>query len=165
MSLFLHQTTTPTVPWSPQRCCICLYSYIKPQQSSNVDTKEKSCICLYSYIKPQLLMDAAGSVRGCICLYSYIKPQQSRFSWCYWYVVYVSIPTSNHNRLRFFHRLLVVVYVSIPTSNHNFGSLLAFVAALYMSLFLHQTTTVAINALCFSGCICLYSYIKPQLLC
>ena len=34
---------------------------------------------------------------------------------------------------------------------------------LYMSLFLHQTTTRGASIRCLASCICLYSYIKPQL--
>ena len=121
------------------------------------------CICLCSYIKPQLVSGFTGSPHSCICLCSYIKPQLTYLYLWPIRVVYVSVPTSNHNRVKVAAQLLhvvyvsvptsnhnccinwlynyVVVYVSVPTSNHNFVKGLPIPAVLYMSLFLHQTTT------------------------
>ena len=101
MSLFLHQTTTAARGVHALFCCICLYSYIKPQQAfvlvgllwvvyvsiptSNhnaapiLDYNASGCICLYSYIKPQLFSTFLILYISCICLYSYIKPQPSSF--------------------------------------------------------------------------------------
>ena len=77
---------------------------------------------------------------SCISFDSYIKPQLYVFFVCAEKVVYLSIPTSNHN-----HRLF-----------HGFS------VELYIFRFLHQTTT------CLQGfehkdcCISFDSYIKPQ---
>ena len=57
----------------------------------------------------------------CISYYSYIKPQQTGLS-------------TQWNR---------VVYRTIPTSNHNFWYSLSLSIALYIVLFLHQTTTIS----------------------
>ena len=76
----------------------------------------------------------------CICLLSYIKPQRS-----------LTGRVSN-----------LAVYVFFPTSNHNFYVVFKTIGLLYMSSFLHQTTTVAPCACGSSRCICLLSYIKPQ---
>ena len=84
---------------------------------------------------------AHGCSPSCICLYSYIKPQLRLILLYLMEVVYVSIPTSNHNLFRSFAFCRRVVYVSIPTSNHNSLFAIAFYWLLYMSLFLHQTTT------------------------
>ena len=57
----------------------------------------------------------------------------------------------------------VVVYYSISTSNHNSLDHNVKFTALYIILFLHQTTTsipIIINSL---SCILFYFYIKPQL--
>ena len=56
---------------------------------------------------------------GCISLYSYIKPQRSS---------YVSLT-------------LTVVYLYIPTSNHNLYGVNMLKEDLYIFIFLHQTTT------------------------
>ena len=56
-------------------------------------------------------------------------------------VVYLSIPTSNHNCLCAVPAGLSVVYLSIPTSNHNSAEIRSLSALLYICLFLHQTTT------------------------
>ena len=56
-----------------------------------------------------------------------------------------------------------VVYRTIPTSNHNRLSLRLFISLLYIVLFLHQTTTGGYLCGTLSGCISYYSYIKPQL--
>ncbi len=60
------------------------------------------------------------TVAGCICLFSYIKPQP----------------------LLMLKHLTSVVYVSFPTSNHNNAPTHEWARVLYMSLFLHQTTTI-----------------------
>ena len=99
------------------------------------------CISYYSYIKPQLLMDAIGGNRSCISYYSYIKPQQTLAS-----------------RVR-----QQVVYRTIPTSNHNHDGYLLVFLALYIVLFLHQTTTYRCAISLGACCISYYSYIKPQL--
>ena len=77
---------------------------------------------------------------SCICLFSYIKPQRAFNFVC----------------------LMLVVYVSFPTSNHNDGRGAADATELYMSLFLHQTTTILRWHRMSYRCICLFSYIKPQ---
>ena len=80
--------------------------------------------------------------KSCISLYSYIKPQ----------------------RLRIYRRFLLVVYLYIPTSNHNAPKHLTFSVVLYIFIFLHQTTTCCLTSLSMLRCISLYSYIKPQLM-
>ena len=57
-------------------------------------------------------------------------------------VVYHSIPTSNHNLLRFQKYQYEVVYHSIPTSNHNNTYFKVKRTKLFITLFLHQTTTI-----------------------
>ena len=55
-----------------------------------------------------------------------------------------------------------VVYLYIPTSNHNgeYGS--NSLRPLYIFIFLHQTTTDVKEKYNLISCISLYSYIKPQ---
>ena len=80
---------------------------------------ELRCISFDSYIKPQLhyLHDAPRT--GCISFDSYIKPQLWSLSSPARYVVYLLIPTSNHNSKGVRRAVSVVVYLLIPTSNHN----------------------------------------------
>ena len=118
--IFLHQTTTCSVFIRSPTCCISLYSYIKPQLFLSIWKINLSCISLYSYIKPQLSL--------------------------------------------FFIFLFCVVYLYIPTSNHNSLWRRYYCTALYIFIFLHQTTTFLFLYLFFDCCISLYSYIKPQLL-
>ena len=100
----------------------------------------------------------------CICLFSYIKPQLSISSMYDFQVVYVSFPTSNHNIIK----VLVILrplYMSLFL--HQTTTLLMFLfvsSRLYMSLFLHQTTTWTAPPVPGTCCICLFSYIKPQLM-
>ena len=58
--------------------------------------------------------------RRCISYYSYIKPQLAQTS----------------------ANIAYVVYRTIPTSNHNVSETLLFDSKLYIVLFLHQTTTL-----------------------
>ena len=76
----------------------------------------------------------------CISLYSYIKPQPAFI----------------------FIRLCRVVYLYIPTSNHNRRTYLCASLSLYIFIFLHQTTTCPLFTQRIARCISLYSYIKPQ---
>ena len=50
---------------------------------------------------------------------SYIKPQRNRIRDKRDGVVYLLIPTSNHNVATIVTFLVFVVYLLIPTSNHN----------------------------------------------
>ena len=143
--------------------CISFDSYIKPQQLSNLRSWGISCISFDSYIKPQLLCVSSGSRLRCISFDSYIKPQLV-VVWCYIMyscisfdsyikpqptdndyrhtsVVYLLIPTSNHNYDLVFNEVAKVVYLLIPTSNHNMHQLRLKISLLYIFWFLHQTTT------------------------
>ena len=208
MSSFLHQTTTvsrlnlsadccicllsyikPQLPsrgcWQ-RNCCICLLSYIKPQLHDNWLLRPVGCICLLSYIKPQRCQTSLEPRFCCICLLSYIKPQQVLENPLVLIAVYVFFPTSNHNYGHGHPSCYFAVYVFFPTSNHNARDVDLNLWVLYMSSFLHQTTTrieeaqsrielymssflhqtttplgIYCNSYC---CICLLSYIKPQLL-
>ena len=143
-----------------------------------------SCISFDSYIKPQRVCDYRTRAR-CISFDSYIKPQLCEVFRLLRFVVYLLIPTSNHNLDDTFngspsvvylliptsnHNALftlllfaVVVYLLIPTSNHNLLSQQWVLAWLYIFWFLHQTTTSVYLFLLLNGCISFDSYIKPQL--
>ena len=121
----------------------------------------------------------------CISFDSYIKPQLRPAYLVFEGVVYLLIPTSNHNTRYVLFLLLIVVYLLIPTSNHNLDSFRMFFAPvvylliptsnhnlyyqnpdsslLYIFWFLHQTTTVMLTIFFHKGCISFDSYIKPQL--
>ena len=137
---FLHQTTTPTCVRACVSRCISFDSYIKPQPESTAASRKHCCISFDSYIKPQPL-----SWRG--------------WSPC---VVYLLIPTSNHNLDGSSKYLTDVVYLLIPTSNHNKTLAGSICIWLYIFWFLHQTTTVTSISQSVPCCISFDSYIKPQ---
>ena len=56
---------------------------------------------------------------SCISFDSYIKPQLCAHVCVPGGVVYLLIPTSNHNCINEYCAVAVVVYLLIPTSNHN----------------------------------------------
>ena len=58
-------------------------------------------------------------------------------------VVYLLIPTSNHNFSGFYDSSRKVVYLLIPTSNHNPRMQPDSTSRLFISWFLHQTTTMS----------------------
>ena len=95
--LFLHQTTTMEKIPNQKEGCISYYSYIKPQHEIFWKCCHNSCISYYSYIKPQLAHITILGCNSCISYYSYIKPQPLVCSIENIYVVYRTIPTSNHN--------------------------------------------------------------------
>ena len=94
---FLHQTTTETYLPSYKTGCISFDSYIKPQLVTLFIFFNFCCISFDSYIKPQ-----------------HIKEGRTCKS---------------------------VVYLLIPTSNHNSRLTLPIFLLLYIFWFLHQTTT------------------------
>ena len=56
-----------------------------------------SCISFDSYIKPQPDGKSPALMNGCISFDSYIKPQLGKRNFYIHLVVYLLIPTSNHN--------------------------------------------------------------------
>ena len=119
-------------------------SYIKPQLVDPLQIQNLGCISYYSCIKPQLRMCYHVPTLRCISYYSYIKPQPIRVVIKIFFVVYRTIPTSNHNLLWHRGASQKVVYRTIPTSNHNFLNVIIKLQTLYIVLFLHQTTTPAL---------------------
>ena len=137
---FLHQTTTHSTIRTQYSRCISFASYIKPQRKTqtrriinvvylslptsnhNPGRLDKSDRSLYIF---RFLHQTTTSQRtttqwqSCISFASYIKPQRR----C------PSVP------------LFLVVYLSLPTSNHNGRPTVPFVTWLYIFRFLHQTTT------------------------
>ena len=138
---FLHQTTTLYLSWPQYIRCISFDSYIKPQRCTSIATTALCCISFDSYIKPQRSRNVYLSCLSCISFDSYIKPQ-------------LVCPS--------FARLSVV-YLLIPTSNHNYTSIIVKNFLLYIFWFLHQTTTYCQSVQTFRRCISFDSYIKPQL--
>ena len=100
---------------------------------------------------------------SCISFVSYIKPQHQPKMQCRLRVVYLSFPTSNHNRPGLFCLGSGVVYLSFPTSNHNYAAACIAAILLYIFRFLHQTTTRHLVSHIQESCISFVSYIKPQL--
>ena len=109
------------------------------------------------------LKNVSGRDASCISFDSYIKPQPSAWTFCYGYVVYLLIPTSNHNLMHRSRATTAVVYLLIPTSNHNPPTAELTQLMLYIFWFLHQTTTERSPFTMSFGCISFDSYIKPQL--
>ena len=58
--------------------------------------------------------------------------------------------------------IYVVVYLLIPTSNHNDPVKQDLAVTLYIFWFLHQTTTPNVDKIVNGSCISFDSYIKPQ---
>ena len=98
----------------------------------------------------------------CISFDSYIKPQLPLLTQLKTCVVYLLIPTSNHNQRYAYPSKVPVVYLLIPTSNHNPLIFISNVAELYIFWFLHQTTTSRMWQKTTTSCISFDSYIKPQ---
>ena len=137
---FLHQTTTLKASGRIVLGCISFDSYIKPQLTVVLRCCTLCCISFDSYIKPQRQRRVWKSSLRCISFDSYIKPQLVL-----------------HQVL-----LLWVVYLLIPTSNHNYEIANTGYIMLYIFWFLHQTTTYFQNTITYISCISFDSYIKPQ---
>ena len=116
---FLHQTTTVH---TTERGVASLYIFWFLHQTTTFGNVARDSFC-------------------CISFDSYIKPQRE-------------IPCRQRRE---------VVYLLIPTSNHNFRYSAALVSVLYIFWFLHQTTTSLRRYQLRTRCISFDSYIKPQL--
>ena len=160
---FLHQTTTNVSVLFLCACCISFDSYIKPQLKTEIIKFIISCISFDSYIKPQLQPFVILLRVSCISFDSYIKPQLRIPNRVIKKVVYLLIPTSNHNSSHVYCAGWRVVYLLIPTSNHNSIKYSENQFKLYIFWFLHQTTTRLDLTKVLLRCISFDSYIKPQL--
>ena len=133
--LFLHQTTTLWYRYLCNMCCLSVYSYIKPQPCNRHRAGGRGCLSVYSYIKPQRGRDREEVIQVVYLSiptsnHNLIQQRDSLTK-----VVYLSIPTSNHNHLLPFVAPVLVVYLSIPTSNHNIRCcLLVAVPVVYLSI-------------------------------
>ena len=96
--------------------CIMITTGICPKTFAPIYPHYKS---FDSYIKPQPWSKNYNEVLCCISFDSYIKPQLCTTSTFLAPVVYLLIPTSNHNYRNSFSKRYYVVYLLIPTSNHN----------------------------------------------
>ena len=124
-------------------------------------------------------------MKSCISFVSYIKPQLDQIKVSIEIVVYLSFPTSNHNRRRtkkFTFMLYIFRFLHQTTTCNNIEQP---VFLLYIFRFLHQTTTIAYSKFSLGVlyifrflhqtttnrnsvssivcCISFVSYIKPQL--
>ena len=160
---FLHQTTTPhgltlALPklyifWFLHQTTTLLWNSVTINQLYIFWFLHQTTTAILSY----------NVLRGCISFDSYIKPQLINFFIMIFFVVYLLIPTSNHNYMIISLPLSIVVYLLIPTSNHNALWLVVYSVLLYIFWFLHQTTTCAAHQRSDDRCISFDSYIKPQL--
>ena len=117
--LFLHQTTTSALR---ENLSTSLFIILFLHQTTTQDlgtSQENCCLSSCSYIKPQRSMFQTFKSACCLSSCSYIKPQRSNILFL----------------------LRSVVYHLVPTSNHNSHSWKRFINALFIILFLHQTTT------------------------
>ena len=142
-------------------CCISFDSYIKPQlicefpKPTNVvylliPTSNHNCnvianvfrVLYFFWFLHQTTTNSlfAHLVASCISFDSYIKPQLLDARYCAY----------------------SVVYLLIPTSNHNSGLAVSASPSLYIFWFLHQTTTSPGVGMREMSCISFDSYIKPQ---
>ena len=160
---FLHQTTTIRNSNNKLDSCISFDSYIKPQLVSLRQMQVVGCISFDSYIKPQLYPRQCGLIECCISFDSYIKPQLYKGLINLYLVVYLLIPTSNHNQSQKYHdsMMLYIFWFLHQTTTLMLHRI--FSTELYIFWFLHQTTTYSLSATEQRRCISFDSYIKPQL--
>ena len=138
---FLHQTTTASMNTAPSLCCISFDSYIKPQPATCGPIPSGSCISFDSYIKPQQIDLYPQPPCSCISFDSYIKPQPGLRIKC---SVFGCISFDSYIKPQLEPWSIIfsrVVYLLIPTSNHNVFLILFVLLTLYIFWFLHQTTT------------------------
>ena len=141
ISWFLHQTTTR----HRQECShLMLFISWFLHQTTTIDGCYQVIAWLFiSWFLHQTttLQPISPNRASCLSLDSYIKPQPIAFK--------IQLPP--------------VVYLLIPTSNHNYIMFYKVYNKLFISWFLHQTTTILCFIKYIISCLSLDSYIKPQL--
>ena len=180
---FLHQTTTLTASYSVIFSCISFDSYIKPQPWHRswsrdtvvyllIPTSNHNSVRLYTngtklyifwFLHQTTTHDALIEIYlSCISFDSYIKPQLLNDCLPFLIVVYLLIPTSNHNAFLFkVDKLQLYIFWFLhQTTTRNWMCWNRI--RLYIFWFLHQTTTIITLATFSFRCISFDSYIKPQ---
>ena len=139
---FLHQTTTLQC-YSVAACKLYIFWFLHQTTTTcQWNRPERCCISFDSYIKPQLIL----------------RPSMLDT------VVYLLIPTSNHNqRLKLSGSMALYIFWFLHQTTTAF-LLLWKCGKLYIFWFLHQTTTKSTFRRHTLRCISFDSYIKPQLL-
>ena len=125
-------------------CCHLLYIFWFLHQTTTLSIYLTIVSALYIFwFLHQTTTHFASTVAvgGCISFDSYIKPQPRWDCLHIPQVVYLLIPTSNHNLRNLSKGADGVVYLLIPTSNHNSHLSTDPSLTLYIFWFLHQTTT------------------------
>ena len=180
---FLHQTTTILLIIHYDIGCISFDSYIKPQLAAIsigiasvvyllIPTSNHNLYLIIIktwklYIFWFLHQTTTGNFPlmhydSCISFDSYIKPQPFGVFLFVSKVVYLLIPTSNHNRGRIvLNKMLLYIFWFLHQTTTIVMSAV-FSALLYIFWFLHQTTTLSWFLIFKMSCISFDSYIKPQ---
>ena len=142
---FLHQTTTPILN---QLANLELYIFWFLHQTTTYRRVRYKVAPLYIFwFLHQTTTSTTTSCVWfhCISFDSYIKPQQPHEHRQHHRIVYLLIPTSNHNEYGTQSFRPHIVYLLIPTSNHNFWLISLHLRPLYIFWFLHQTTTSIVS--------------------
>ncbi len=138
---FLHQTTTQVFHYRLGISCVSFDSYIKPQLPSCQDARNACCVSFDSYIKPQQPLVCRMMMPSCVSFDSYIKPQLI-VSLIHLVICCVSFDSYIKPQQPLMCRMMMpVVYLLIPTSNHNSLGVENPLSPLCIFWFLHQTTT------------------------
>ena len=159
---FLHQTTTSKSA-CPNRRWLYIFWFLHQTTTGRLYSRSSvCCISFDSYIKPQPFGRIIRYLRVVYLLIPTSNHNCNLEMVGLAFVVYLLIPTSNHNSIPVFRNIMLVVYLLIPTSNHNYCPRLFDYYVLYIFWFLHQTTTHCWLWFFLLRCISFDSYIKPQ---
>ena len=159
---FLHQTTTTKYVPLKYLSCISFDSYIKPQLKWE---KASSNVVVYLLI-PTSNHNSAPSTAKLLKLYIFWFLHQTTTFVYFWFDPWCCISFDSYIKPQpcfGAEQKSSVVYLLIPTSNHNNVHQRHIQHLLYIFWFLHQTTTVLRVCLSLISCISFDSYIKPQL--
>ena len=180
---FLHQTTTLRRSTRRTVCCISFDSYIKPQLLLTIGRFQRVVYLLIPTSNHNCFDFADSSTRlyifwflhqtttnrakwrrsiSCISFDSYIKPQLCFYALSALSVVYLLIPTSNHNCQEDIQTLIKLYIFWFLHQTTTCSRFIKPRKELYIFWFLHQTTTCLSQFCLFTRCISFDSYIKPQ---
>ena len=139
---FLHQTTTHRKNGNDDAELYIFWFLHQTTTGKSINSRRAELYIFWFLHQTTTLLVSGLHFPGCISFDSYIKPQLLVSKLHKIAVVYLLIPTSNHNITQTDMFWRSVVYLLIPTSNHNHKNVEKADKPLYIFWFLHQTTTL-----------------------
>ena len=159
---FLHQTTTHRKNGNDDAELYIFWFLHQTTTGKSINSRRAELYIFWFLHQTTTLLVSGLHFPGCISFDSYIKPQLLTVHSGESGVVYLLIPTSNHNlMITSITTIMLYIFWFLHQTTTAVSDALHHLQ-LYIFWFLHQTTTHTQQGLASGCCISFDSYIKPQ---